>query len=198
MADVIVVEPGAADVTDEATEPAEAPPPDEPEADGPPRRARPSGWTLRMAGLAVALVMLAIVDVALLARSVDPVAAQRESALVAARDVALDLSSIGAANAQERLARLDAVTTGPFRDNLGGYAELLADMLRQGGVRAEATVTAAGIERIDAETAVALVLVTATVTDTATPQGEVRRYRLAIEMQRAGDAWLTSNVAYIP
>lgn len=152
---------------------------------------------MRLVGLTAALVVLATGDVLLLTRAGDPVAAQREPALAAARQVAMDISSIGAENAQDRLARLDAATTGSFREGLSGYAALLQDMLRQGRVTSRATVTATGLEHIDADTATALVSVTATVTDAAMPGGEERHYRLAIQLLRDGDRWLASSVAYV-
>lgn len=200
MADVITVEPDV----DEVTGPAQAPAATgsggdtaAPRTSHRARSPRSSSWRMRLVGLTAALVVLATGDVLLLTRAGDPVAAQREPALAAARQVAMDISSIGAENAQDRLARLDAATTGSFREGLSGYAALLQDMLRQGRVTSRATVTATGLEHIDADTATALVSVTATVTDAAMPGGEERHYRLAIQLLRDGDRWLASSVAYV-
>jgi len=186
MRDVITVEPGVA----EATLPTDV----TPRAPVPAPR---STWTVRMAVLTGALVLLVIADLLLLPGPRDPVVAQREPALTAARLVALDLSSIGGDNAEQRLAGLATATTGRFRTDLNGYAGVLTTILRQNQVTARATVTAAGLERIDTASALALVSVRATVTDAARPEGEVRRYRLAIDLRLEQGRWLVSSVEYV-
>ncbi|MGQ0576196.1 MAG: hypothetical protein ACT4RN_18625 [Pseudonocardia sp.] len=65
-----------------------------------------------------------------------------------------------------------------------------------------AQVRAAGLERLDAERAVALVAVVATVPapdqDPGQPGGQERRYRLAVELERADGRWQASSVALVP
>lgn len=152
-----------------------------------------------MAGLATLLVVLAAADVALFLHGEDPVAAQREPALAAARQVALDISSIDAGNAETRLAALREATTGPLHEEMVGYSTYLPMLVTQGQVAVSgATVGAAGLERLAARSAVALVAVSATVTSPEHPAGELRRYRLAVELRRDGDRWLASSVAYVP
>lgn len=171
-----------------AAEPAPARPPT-------PRHSR---WSATMAALAVVLAALSAATVALLVAGEDPVARQRGPALEVARKVALDLTSMGAANAEARLAALDGSATPGFRDELNGYRQLLQAALVQQQVTAEARLGAAGLEHIDESSAVALVAVTATVRDVEFPDGQERRYRLAIGLERADGRWLVSSVGFVP
>lgn len=157
-----------------------------------------SRWNVLMTGLMILLFVLAVTSVLLYVGGTDPVAGRREPALAAARQVALDLSTVGADNAEAQLRKLDEATTGALREEFRGYAPYLPAVLREQQISWTATVDAAGLERIDAERAVALVAVSATATSTEIPDGQLRQYRLAIELRRADSRWLASSIAYIP
>lgn len=158
----------------------------------------PAYWGLLVAALAALLVLLAAVDVVLYVQGTDGGAGQREEALTAARRVALDLSTLGAGNAEDNLARLADSTTGSFRDDLIGYSTPLRETLVAGGVSSDARVRTAGLERIDDESAVALVAVSATVTSKAMLEGTPRQYRLAVDLRRVDGRWRASSVSYVP
>ena len=65
-------------------------------------------------------------------------------------------------------------------------------------VTSRGVVTGVGLERIDPDTATALVGVRATITSTQAPQGVQRSHRIAVQLQREGDRWLASNVVFVP
>ena len=87
----------------------------------------------------------------------------------------------------------------------GGFAEQYEsqrDTLTSEAVRTEATstgeVVALGVGDLDDESADVLVAANSTVTNTGTGgEGQVRYYRLRLDLVREGDRWLTSDVEFV-
>jgi len=188
--------------------------PAEPETDGEPApvvdasaavavpgaRRRPSRRTLVVAGLSVLLVALWAAGGWLYVhnRGASELAAQRAQALATAQKVAADLTSIGADNAQAQIQSLTQESTGGFREQISTYATALQAILQQAQAGSKGTVSAAGIERIDANTASALVTVSATVSNNKLPNAQPVSYRMGVQLQREGDRWLASDVNFVP
>jgi Mce-associated membrane protein len=124
--------------------------------------------------------------------------AAHQAALTAARSIATDLTSLGGADPQASIQRLQAHTTGGFRDQVTQFNAAAQAMLQQSNADSRGTVTAAGIESGDTEHAVALVTVTQMISNNKLPSAQSVNLRLSIELQRQGDSWLASNVTYIP
>ena len=164
-----------------------------------PRR-RVSRRTLVTAGLAVLLAALWGVGGWLFVhnRGAGQLADHNAAALAAAQKVATDLTSITAQNAQTQIQSLTAESTGGFRDQISTYASALQAILQQAQAGSRGTVSAGGIERIDATTASALVTVSAVVSNSKLPSGQPVSYRLGVQLQREGDQWLASNVNFVP
>jgi len=164
-----------------------------------PRR-RVSRRTLVTAGLAVLLAALWGVGGWLFVhnRGTGQLADHNAAALAAAQKVATDLTSITAQNAQTQIQSLTAESTGGFRDQISTYASALQAILQQAQAGSRGTVSAGGIERIDATTASALVTVSAVVSNSKLPSGQPVSYRLGVQLQREGDQWLASNVNFVP
>jgi hypothetical protein len=120
-----------------------------------------------------------------------------QAALVAARTVATDLTSLSGANAQQTITRLTQETTDPFRQQIAGYAGVAQSLLQQSGAGSSGTVTAAGIEKSDASTATALVTVTAVVSNNKTPNAQPLSYRIAVDLSKVDDRWLAANVTFV-
>jgi Mce-associated membrane protein len=159
---------------------------------------RPSRWIVQIVILSVLLLLLLAVSGVLLWH--DPVGKakiQEEAVVNAARVVALELSSIGANNASQRIDSLAKQSTGEFHDQLSGYAVMFEKVLQAGAVTSQVNITSAGIERLDENKATVLLTVTAIVSNSQVPNGEPRGYRLAVELERAGDQWLVSKVNYV-
>lgn len=177
-------------------EPVTEPPPALPV--GPIWRRRPSRWAIEVAALSAALLVLLAAS-ALLFRSAMSADAdtQRRAAVDAAQSVAVTLSTIGGANAASNLDDLAKKSTGEFHDQLAGYAPIFQRLLQSGNVASQGRVTAAGVERIDAQSAVVLVTVSTTLTNSQIPAGEMRNYRLAVQLTYSGTGWLASKVDYV-
>jgi Mce-associated membrane protein len=165
----------------------------------PRQRRRPSRWTMLVAGLSVLVVALWVAGGLLFAhnRSASQLAAQRQDVVAAAQKVAGDLTSISSSNAPAQIQSLTNESTGGFRDQISTYAQALQAILQQSGAGSQGTVSAAGIERMDANTASVLVAVTATVSNNKLPNAQPVSYRLGVQLQREGDRWLASDVTFV-
>ncbi|HEY0573274.1 MAG TPA: hypothetical protein VGD73_04175 [Pseudonocardia sp.] len=163
-------------------------------------RRRPSRRTLVLAGLSVLLLALWATGGWLYVhnRGTSELDAQRAQALATAQKVAADLTSIGADNAQTQIQSLTQESTGGFREQISTYAAALQAILQQAHAGSRGTVSAAGIERIDANTASALVTVSATVSNSKLPNAQPVSYRMGVQLQREGDRWLASDVNFVP
>ncbi|HEX4427924.1 MAG TPA: hypothetical protein VHZ96_01505 [Frankiaceae bacterium] len=161
-------------------------------------RRRPSRWSAQVGGMALVVALLVAVSV-MLFKSPQPAEklAQRDAVIAAVEQVALGLSTIGASNAAQHIDSLTNQSTGEFRNQLGAYARIFQGVLQAGNVSSEAKVTAAAIERIDPDSANALVTVAATVTNSQVSTGQLRNYRLAMQLQRDDNRWLVSKVEYV-
>jgi Mce-associated membrane protein len=163
------------------------------------QRRRPSRWTMLVAGLSVLVVALWVAGGLLFAhnRGASQLAAQRQDVVAAAQKVAGDLTSISSSNAPAQIQSLTNESTGGFRDQISTYAQALQAILQQSGAGSQGTVSAAGIERMDANTASVLVAVTATVSNNKLPNAQPVSYRLGVQLQREGDRWLASDVTFV-
>ncbi len=96
---------------------------------------------------------------------------------------------------------IDAVLAGATGEFAEQY-ESQRDTLTSEAVRTEATstpeVVALGVGDQDDDSATVLVAANSTVTNTRTSgEGQVRYYRLRLDLVREGGRWLTSNVEFV-
>jgi Mce-associated membrane protein len=173
-------------------------PVDGPTTTGPAQPVKTASRRLRLtvAALAVLVLVLLAGGTLLGVRAVGESSqvAERSAVLQKAETVADDLTTIGGANAQEKIDALLAAATGDFRNQLVGYSTVFRAVLEQGKVESKGSVSASAVESFDADHAVVLVTVATTVTNTEIPSGQPRAYRLAVTMQRTGGHWLASAV----
>lgn len=160
---------------------------------------RNSRWVI--GGLAVVLVAL-LVAIGLVVASRGSVddelsTAQREVA-EAARAEAVAFLTV---DHRDMDPLIDAVLDGATGDFAEQY-ESQRERLTREAVRTEATstgeVVALGVGDLDDDSATVLVAANSTVTNTSTGgEGQVRYYRLRLDLVREGERWLTSNVQFV-
>lgn len=160
---------------------------------------RDSRWVI--GGLAVVLVAL-LVAIGLVVASRGSVddelsTAQREVA-EAARAEAVAFLTV---DHRDMDPLIDAVLDGATGDFAEQY-ESQRERLTREAVRTEATstgeVVALGVGDLDDDSATVLVAANSTVTNTSTGgEGQVRYYRLRLDLVREGERWLTSNVQFV-
>ncbi|WP_131767391.1 hypothetical protein [Candidatus Protofrankia californiensis] len=156
----------------------------------------------------IALVALSVLVVALVAATVvfglrwqnDRAAdARRNDAVDAARQVALNLTSINFNTADADVNRLISGATGDFRNLFTQNLDSYVDVVKQNQVVTTGQVTEAGVQDINGNTAHIILAVQSTVRNTAVPNGEVRTYRMALQMEHHGNgSWLVSRVDFVP
>lgn len=152
-------------------------------------------------GLAVALVAL-LVAIGLVVTSRDAVdddltSAQREVA-EAARVEALAFLTVDHTDMDPLIDAVLAGATGDFAEQY----ESQRDTLTSEAIRTEATstgeVVALGVGDLDDDSATVLIAANSTVTNTSTgSSGQVRYYRLRLDLVREGERWLTSDVQFV-
>lgn len=123
--------------------------------------------------------------------------ARRHAALQAARQVALNLTTINHKTAEGDLQRLLDSSTGQFRKEFSDRSQSFVDVVRQAKVVTTGNVVAAGVESMKADSVRALVAVHGEVENTAAKQGQPRDYRLRITVTRVDGRWLASNVEFV-
>lgn len=124
--------------------------------------------------------------------------ASRQAVLQAARQVAVDITTVSKDSAQQDVDRLMGAATGSFKDQFGQQAEVFQKVLQQANVSSQGTVREAGVSSVDQDTAVVLAAVSATVKNVDAPTGEQRQYRMRMHLKHEGDRWLVSDLEFVP
>lgn len=167
---------------------------------GTPRAGVPGGRRLLVV-LAALTVLLAVAAVVLALQLRDQSATDdaREAALRAARQSALNLTSIDTRDFDEDVRKVVEGATGDF---LADFQERTKDdelkaVLTENQVVSEGTVIDAGLVRSDDTNATALVVIDSTVKNTASPEGRVNTYRMQLELELRDGQWLTSTLEFV-
>jgi Mce-associated membrane protein len=125
--------------------------------------------------------------------------AARVEALAAARQFAVDFVSINAATVDQDLARVAVGATGDFGDEFQRGMPTVRTSVLDNKVEAAGTVLRAALVSADADSAVALVAVDATIKNAKAPDGRTSHYRIQLDLVRpeGGDRWLVSRLQFV-
>jgi Mce-associated membrane protein len=156
-----------------------------------------SRWPLYAALAALLLLVAGALLLGWQLRSAAQDAAARNDALSAARQSAINLTSIDQEDFADDVAAVLDGATGEFRSDFAARSGDLERLLTENEVVAEGQVLESALVRSDRRTATALVVVDSTVRNTATPDGRVNSYRMKLELERVGDRWLTSVLEFV-
>ncbi len=153
---------------------------------------------LALGAVTVVLALLAVVLVVQL-RGYSQTGSARQAALVAARQSALNLTSIDTREFDADIKRVADGSTGAF---LADFQMRVKDpafrsALVDSKVVSEGKVLEAGLVRSDARNATALVIVDSTVQNTAAPEGRANTYRMQLELELRDGRWLTSSLEFV-
>ncbi len=121
----------------------------------------------------------------------------RADALQAARQEALNLTSVDGTDVQTDLARVLEGASGQFRQEFEAQSTQLSSVLVDNQVRAQGNVLDAGLSRADGDSATALVVIDSLVRNKAIPDGQTRTYRMQLELERVGSRWLTNRLEFV-
>ncbi|MBK5307686.1 MAG: hypothetical protein JJD92_13450 [Frankiaceae bacterium] len=158
-----------------------------------------SGPVVTVVVLVLVLVLLAALAIlgALQLRDVPKRADARAAAMAAARQEALNLTSIDGRDIEGDLQRVLAGATGTFADDFKARSKDLKSVLTDNEVVAVGRVIDAALVRGDLDTATVLVVVDSTVKNTAVPEGRANTYRMQLDLERHGSRWLTSALQFV-
>ncbi|MBV9293146.1 MAG: hypothetical protein JO222_11905 [Frankiales bacterium] len=148
----------------------------------------------------VALVVLLVLAL-LHASARDTRLRQRTAVLTAARQEAVNLTTIDTATITRDLDRIIAGATGTLRQQFASE-RAHAQALATEPSRSRGSVLSAGLVHLDASAGAAQVViaadaeVTTTPAGTTTPQSTLKHYRMVLRLRRIGGRWLVSDVAF--
>jgi Mce-associated membrane protein len=123
--------------------------------------------------------------------------AQRSLLLQAARQGALNLTTIDWQHADADVQRILDGATGQFHDDFSARSGPFVDVVKRAKSVTVGTVTEAGLESETADTAKALVAVTVTTSNAGTAEPQPRAWRLRMFVQKIGDQAKVSNVEFV-
>jgi Mce-associated membrane protein len=124
--------------------------------------------------------------------------AQRNQFVQAARQGALNLTTIDWQRADADVQRILDSATGGFYDDFAKRSQPFIELVKQVKSTTVGTVTEAGLESQTADTAQVLVAVTVTTTNAGAQQPDPHAWRMRISVQKAGDQMKVSNVEFVP
>ncbi len=120
----------------------------------------------------------------------------RELFLGTARQAAVNLTSIGYADAEGDVRKILDSATGSFHDEFQQRASKFLDVVKQTQVKSEGTVTEAAVESMNSDRAQVLVAVSVKSTQGAAAQPP-RGWRIRITVEKVGGSTKVSDVGFI-
>jgi Mce-associated membrane protein len=124
--------------------------------------------------------------------------AQRSQFLEAARQGALNLTTIDWQKAESDVQRILDGATGQFYDDFAQRSQPFVDVVKQAKSRSVGTIIEAGLESEAAGTAQVLVAVTVKTSNAGAPEQDPRAWRMRISVEQVGDQAKVSNVEFVP
>ncbi|ORW01187.1 hypothetical protein [Mycobacterium kyorinense] len=123
--------------------------------------------------------------------------ARRNLFVHAARESAVNLTTIDYQHIDADVQRILDSSTGGFHDNFSARWRPFVDLVKRGHSRLEGTVDEAGLESQAGDVGQVLVAVTVKSANPAGPQQEPQVWRMRITVQKIGDEGKISNVAFV-
>lgn len=123
---------------------------------------------------------------------------QRATLLAAARQGALNLTTISYTEVDADITRILDSATGTFHDDFEKRSQPFVEVVKKAQSKSQGTITEAGLESMQGDNARALVAVTVTTSNAGAAQQEPRSWRMRIDVKKVGEDAKVSNVEFIP
>ncbi len=123
--------------------------------------------------------------------------AQRSLFLDVGRQGALNLTTISYTEAEADVARILDSATGTFHDDFQKRSQPFIEVVKQAQSKTEGTVTAAGLESVNGDSAQVLVAVSVKTTNAGAPEQQPHAWRMRIDVQKVNDGVKVSNVGFV-
>lgn len=122
---------------------------------------------------------------------------RQESALQVAQDQVLDLTTLDTETVEEKLAAMQARTTGDFTSQLEAITASFVDAISEARLVATGTIDAAAVQEYDNGAAQVIVAASATVTNKKQPEPTTRSYRMSVHLVWVDDRWLIDGMEFV-
>ncbi len=155
-------------------------------------------WSTAAAAVLLVVALAAAVVLLALSTTADGLDARRGAFVQTARQGVLNLTTVRYATAPEDVQHLLDGASGSFAQDFGGRKDSYIQVVQKAQVNSEGKVLAAGLEKLDGNSAVVLVAATAKVSNSSAPQGEERSYRLRVTVTDTDSRMTVSNVEFVP
>ena len=123
--------------------------------------------------------------------------AQRDGAMKAARQLALDFTTYDYQTWDADSKRVLDDSTGQFKDEFQAGMAAVKAQVQESKATSKGDVKEAAVVSNDKDSAQVLVIVNAVVTNTSSAEGVQRRYRIKLDMVREKDRWLTADLQVV-
>jgi Mce-associated membrane protein len=123
---------------------------------------------------------------------------QRAVYLAAARQGALNLTTISYTEVDADIKRILDSATGQFYDDFQKRSQPFVEVVKQSQSKSQGTVTESALESVNGDTAQALISVAVTTSTAQAAQQQPRAWRMRISVQKIGDTAKVSNVEFVP
>jgi Mce-associated membrane protein len=120
-----------------------------------------------------------------------------QDALAAARQEALNFISIDYRAFDQDSKNVLSGATGDFKQQFSDQSKTLQSLVASNKAVSTGQVLQAGVVTSSATSARVLVVADATVANTAAPSGQVRNYRLQMDLVQQNGQWLTSDIEFV-
>ncbi len=121
----------------------------------------------------------------------------RADAVHAARQQSVNLVTLDHRHIDTDIRNILSGSTGDFHDEYAKDADRVKDVVVKNEVRSTGTVLEAGVVSTDADSVTVLVVVDSVVRNKADQKGQVRHYRIQLEMSRQGSRWLARTLQFV-
>lgn len=122
---------------------------------------------------------------------------ERTRLLAAARQEAVNFTTIDYQALDESIANVLSLATGSFREQFVENEEQLRMLVTANEAVSTGEVREAGVVVADDTSARVLAFVDSTVRNTATPEGQPRFYRLLMDLTKTDDRWLVTDLQFV-
>ncbi|OBH08853.1 hypothetical protein [Mycobacterium sp. E1747] len=123
---------------------------------------------------------------------------QRDNLVAAARQGAVNLTTINYTQVEADIQRILDSSTGAFHDDFKKRSDPFVNVVKRVQSKSEGTVTAAGLEAWSGNEAQVLVAVSVKTSTAAAPDQQPRSWRMRIKVEKSGDAAKIAEVQFVP
>lgn len=123
--------------------------------------------------------------------------AANAAAVAAAKQLAINFVTVDYTKVDADIARVKAGATGDFLKSYSSSASELTKVLVANQTVSSVQRTEAALVSGDQDSAIALVGVVAPTRNTAVPNGEIKTYRMRLDLRLVGDEWKVENLEFV-